>query len=130
VKHEPQPKNKNLRRVQVPQIRQREQREQGDQHTRPPFQNNYVDGDFNQMFKDQMHCFNDKNPRVFFTKGKHEQYMRKINDPFQNQIEERDIVKLKNNIIPKGLVLLEKLFDKNDVARNPKITVNDKDAKY
>jgi hypothetical protein len=41
----------------------------------------------------------------------------------------RDIVQLKNNIIPKGLVLLEKLFDKNDVARNPKITANDEDFK-
>jgi hypothetical protein len=37
-------------------------------------------------------------------------------------------VQLKNNIIPKGLVPLEKLFDENDVARNPKITVNDEDV--
>jgi hypothetical protein len=28
--HDPQPRNQNLRRGQVPQIRQREQREQGD----------------------------------------------------------------------------------------------------
>jgi hypothetical protein len=49
-------------------------------------------------------------------------------DPFQNQIDGRDIVHLKNNIIPKGLVPLEKLFDENDVARNPKITVNDEDV--
>ena len=38
-------------------------------------------------------------------------------------------MQLKNNIIPKGLVLLEKMFDENDVARNPKITVNDEDVK-
>jgi hypothetical protein len=37
-------------------------------------------------------------------------------------------VQLKNNIIPKGLVQLEKLFDDNDVARNPKITTNDEDV--
>jgi hypothetical protein len=48
---------------------------------------------------------------------------------FSNQITGRDIVQLKNNIIPKGLVLLEKLFDENDVARNPKITTNDEDVK-
>jgi hypothetical protein len=36
-------------------------------------------------------------------------------------------VQLKKNIIPKGLVPLEKLFDENDVARNPRITVNDED---
>jgi hypothetical protein len=36
-------------------------------------------------------------------------------------------VQLKNNIIPKVLVPLEKLFDENDVTKNPKITVNDED---
>jgi hypothetical protein len=46
-------------------------------------------------------------------------------DPFQNQIAGRDIVQLKNNIIPKGLVPLEKLFDENDVARNLRIIAND-----
>jgi hypothetical protein len=57
--NDPQHINHNLRRGQVPQIRQREQREQrdqGDQHMRPPFQNNYMDEEFDQMFKDQMHC--------------------------------------------------------------------------
>ena len=36
-------------------------------------------------------------------------------DCFQNQIVGRDIVHLKNNIIPKGLVPLENIFDNNDV---------------
>ena len=36
-------------------------------------------------------------------------------------------MQLKNNIIPKGLVPLEKLFDNNDVATNPKIIANDED---
>jgi hypothetical protein len=49
-------------------------------------------------------------------------------DPLQNQIVGRDIIQLKNNVIPKGLVPLEKLFDENDVARNPKITTNDEDV--
>jgi hypothetical protein len=46
---------------------------------------------------------------------------------FQNHIVGRDIVQLKNNIIPKGFVPLEKLFDNNDVAINPKMTANDED---
>jgi hypothetical protein len=48
-------------------------------------------------------------------------------DCFQNQIAGRDIVQLKNNIIPKGLVPLENIFDNNDVARNPKIIANYED---
>jgi hypothetical protein len=49
------------------------------------------------------------------------------NDPFHNQIARMDIVQLKNNIIPKGLVPLENLFDVNDVVRNRKTTANDED---
>jgi hypothetical protein len=48
-------------------------------------------------------------------------------DYFQNQIVDRDIVQLKKNIIPKGLVPLEKIFDNSDVARNPKTNSNDED---
>jgi hypothetical protein len=48
-------------------------------------------------------------------------------DSFLNQIVGRDIVQLKNNVIPKGLVPLEKLFDNNDVERNPKVTPNDEE---
>jgi hypothetical protein len=44
---------------------------------------------------------------------------------FKNKIVGKDTMQLKNNIIPKCLVPLEKLFDNNDVAKNPKITVND-----
>jgi hypothetical protein len=49
-------------------------------------------------------------------------------DPFQNHIVGRDIIKLKNNIVSKGFVSLEKLFDKNDVAKNPKITSSKEDV--
>jgi hypothetical protein len=55
-------------------------------------------------------------------------YERSDEDPFQNLIAGRDIVQLKNNIIPKGLVPLENIFDENDMARNPKITTNDNDV--
>jgi hypothetical protein len=53
---------------------------------------------------------------------------RNDEDPFQNQIMGRDIIQLKNNIIPKGLVPLEKMFDENDVAKNPKITASEEDV--
>jgi hypothetical protein len=49
------------------------------------------------------------------------------NDLFQNQVVGRDIVQMKNNIIPKGFVPLERIFYKNDVAINPKIIANDED---
>ena len=40
----------------------------------------------------------------------------------------KDIIQLKNNSIPKGLVPLEDLFDKNDVAKNPKVTLNNEEV--
>jgi hypothetical protein len=49
---------------------------------------------------------------------------------FENHIVGRDIVQLKSNIIPKGLVPLDKLFDNNDVASSPKITVNEGYVEY
>ena len=33
----------------------------------------------------------------------------------------KDIIHLKNNFIPRGLIPLERLFDQNDVAKNPKV---------
>jgi hypothetical protein len=78
--HDPQPRNQNLRRGQVPQIRQREHRYQGDQQTRPPFQNNYVDENFDQMFEEQIHCCDDKNPHMFLTKREHDRYMSQNDD--------------------------------------------------
>jgi hypothetical protein len=40
----------------------------------------------------------------------------------------RDIIQLNNNIIPKGLVPLENLFDENDMANYSKITTNEDDV--
>jgi hypothetical protein len=48
-------------------------------------------------------------------------------DCFLNHIAGRDIVQLKNNFIPKDLVPMEKIFDNNDAARNPKFTQNDEE---
>ena len=33
----------------------------------------------------------------------------------------KDIIQLKNNFIPRGLIPLEKNFDQNDVANKPKV---------
>ena len=33
----------------------------------------------------------------------------------------KDIIQLKNNFIPRGLIPLENIFDQNDVAKNPKV---------
>jgi hypothetical protein len=53
------PRNQNFRRAPVPHIRKRDQRDQGDQKIKPPFQNNYANKDFDQIIKDHMHCCND-----------------------------------------------------------------------
>lgn len=39
-----------------------------------------------------------------------------------------EVVQLKNNCIPKGLIPLEKLFDQNDVAKNPKMKSDDEEV--
>jgi hypothetical protein len=46
---------RNQRRPAVPQIRQRDQRNQGDQQIRPHFQNNYINENFDETFEDIMH---------------------------------------------------------------------------
>ena len=33
----------------------------------------------------------------------------------------KDIIQLKSNFIPRGLISLKKLFDQNDVAKDPKV---------
>jgi len=42
---------------------------------RPPFQNNYADEDFDQMFDDQIHYCDVQNPRMFLMKREHDQHM-------------------------------------------------------
>jgi hypothetical protein len=50
-----QHRNPNFRRAPVPQIRQRDQRSQGDQQVKPHFQNNYVNDNFDESIEDNMH---------------------------------------------------------------------------
>jgi hypothetical protein len=47
---------------------------------------------------------------------------------FLNKIAERNIVQLPNNHIPRGLVPLERIFDRNDVALKGEISEDDVDT--
>ena len=42
----------------------------------------------------------------------------------------RDIIQLKINYIPKVLIPLEKLFDQNDVSKDPKVQPVENDIEY
>ena len=94
---------RNLRRPSIPQIRQREQRNQGNQANQvdqvnegnqgehqigPPFQNNYVNEDYDGYFEDNMNCCDDKETKVFLTKEEHDQFVD-ANDIFMQDEEER-----------------------------------------
>ena len=46
-------------------------------------------------------------------------------DGYLNHLADREIIQLKNNTFPKGLVPLVQLFDHNDVAKNPGTVPND-----
>ena len=76
-----------------------------------------MDGEFANLTIDEEYCCEEEDAVVFANDGY-----------FKNHIDGKDIMQLKNNIIPKGLVPLETIFDNNDVARSPKITTNDGDV--
>lgn len=60
---------------------------------------------------DEENCFSDDGKQVSSSNL----------DDFENQMIDMDVIQLKNNAIPRGLVPLEKLFDQNDVVKNPKV---------
>ena len=76
-----------------------------------------MDGEFANLNIDEEYCGEEEDAVVFTNDGY-----------FKNHIVGKDIVHLKSNIIPKGLVPLDKLFENNDMVRSPKITVNDGDV--
>ena len=43
----------------------------------------------------------------------------------KNALGGKDIIQLNSNFIPRGLIPLEKLFDQNDVAKDPKVKATD-----
>lgn len=47
---------------------------------------------------------------------------------YLNTLGGKDILQLKNNSIPWGLVPLEKLFDNNDVATDPQLALNEEEV--
>lgn len=71
--------------------------------------------EFDNLNDDQMNMFgNDEN-------------VDSILDPhgYLTQLARKEIIQLKRNTNPKGQIPLEELFDDNDVAKNPKVTLND-----
>jgi hypothetical protein len=64
------------------------------------------------------------NEEIFYNKNENADIVS-ILDGYVNQIARREIIQLKNNTIPKGLMPLEKLFDDNEVAKNPRVTLNE-----
>ena len=44
---------------------------------------------------------------------------------YLTQLARKDIIQLKSNTIPRGMVHLEEFFDSNDVERNPKVSPSD-----
>jgi hypothetical protein len=116
-----QPRNQNFRRAPVPQIRQRDQRNQGDQQIKPPFQNNYVNEDFDQTIEDNMHCCDDTETNVFLTKEEHDQFMD-ANDKFMQDND--DMLSLETKEFRKGyhnaIMQLQKQYN----LRSKKVPAN------
>jgi hypothetical protein len=79
---------RNQRRPAVPKIRQRDQRNQGDQQIRSHFQNNYVNQNYDENFEDNMHCCDSDETEVFLTKEEHDQLMDS-NEIFMQENDER-----------------------------------------
>jgi len=47
---------------------------------------------------------------------------------FEESKEKSEVLQLKNNLIPKGLIPLEKLFDQNDVFKAPKLQADEEEV--
>jgi hypothetical protein len=61
--------------TQADQTNQGNQGNQGEQQVRPPFQNNYMNEDYDEYFEDNVNCYDDKETEVFLTKEEHDQFM-------------------------------------------------------
>jgi hypothetical protein len=94
-----QHRNQNFRRAPGPQIRQRDQRNQGDQQIKPPFQNNYMNENFDESLEDNIHCCDDTETNVFLTKEEHDQFMD-ANDKFMQ--ENDDMLSMETKEYKKG----------------------------
>jgi hypothetical protein len=111
----------NQRRPIVPQIRQSDQRNQGDQQIRPPFQNNYVNENFDENFEDDMHCCDGDEIEVFLTKEEHDQFMD-ANEIFMQEEEERLSVEREDYQTGMHNAIMQ--FQKQYNLRNQKVPTN------
>ena len=84
-----------------------------------------------QVFEDDQHV-----NRFLTTSGEFENCFideenmnaKEAGDPILNQIADKEIIQLKTNSIPKGLVPLEELFDNNFVAKSLGVKPNNEDV--
>jgi ribonuclease HI len=116
-----QHRNPNFRRLPVTQIRQRDQRNQGDQQIKPPFQNNYVDENFEESLEDNIHCCDDVETYVFLTKEEHDKFMDE-NDKFMQ--ENDDMLSMETKEYKKGYQNAIMQFQKQYNLRNKKVLAN------
>jgi hypothetical protein len=112
---------RNQRRPTVPQIRQRDQRNQGDQQIRPPFQNNYVNENYDDNFEDNMHCCDGDETEVFLTKEEHDQFMD-ANEIFMQENDER--LSVEREDYQTGLQNAIMQFQRQYNLRNQKVPAN------
>jgi hypothetical protein len=114
-------RNPNFRRLPVTQIRQRDQRNQGDQPIKPPFQNNYVDENFEESLEDNIHCCDDVETNVFLTKEEHDKFIEE-NDKFMQ--ERNDMLLMETKEYKKGYQNAIMQFQKQYNLRNKKVLAN------
>jgi hypothetical protein len=113
--------NPNFRRLLVTQIRQRDQRNQGDQQIKPPFQNNYVNENFEESLEDNIHYCHDTETEVFLTKEEHGQFMDE-NDKFMQ--ENDDMLSMETKEYKKGYQNDIMQFQKKYNLKNKKVPAN------
>ena len=81
--HETQTRNPNCRRQQFPQIRQRDKKNLVDNQVRPPFQENLVVDDIEEI-EDHIQCFDQSEVKFYLTKEEHSKSYQRSNDDFLN----------------------------------------------
>ena len=67
------------------------------------------------------HIDTENNDDETFESDEENETEKKDAEKLRKTLGGKDIIQLKNNFIPRGLIPLENLFDQNDVAKNPKV---------
>jgi hypothetical protein len=113
--------NQGNQATQADQANQGNQGNQGEQQIRPPFQNNYVDENYDGYFEDNMNCYDDKQTEVFLTKEEHDQFMD-ASEIFLQDEEER--VSVEREDYETGLQNSIMQFQRQYNLRNQKVPPN------